>query len=166
MTAIQVMGQLPDTGTPVHLLIESGTAKELDLLPTKNAKKFKPTVLSDIVDHTQAIGIKFVGKPDLKQLLSGDFIGEIGSAKNPDTVAYIGTMQAVAGDDDVGDGELVILAIGKQARDIIDAFSELGDHKVMDTTLVKQYFINVVTGNSATTSGPKDMKPTRQLAEA
>ncbi len=167
MSAIQVMGQLPDTGTPMHFLIESDAAKSLDLLPTKNAKKFKAATLHDIIENTNVSGIKFVTTPDLKKLLTPDFLGEIGSAKNPDTAVYIGTMPAMTGDDDIGDNNLVVMAVGPQAKSLIETFSDLGEYKAMESTVVKQFFTALVTPKHiATKSGKSVGQPLKQMAEA
>ncbi len=92
------------------------------------------------------MGIKFAGKPDLKQILNTDFIGELGSAKDPDTLCYIGTMPATNAETSTDD--LVVWAVGPQAKDIVDDFGDLADYQAMDPKMVKQFFTSLVSSTS------------------
>lgn len=168
LSAVHMTSQMPDTNTPFHLLIESPTAKELDLSPGKKPEKFDPKVLTDIIDNSQTIGIKFATKPDLKTLLSSDFLGEIESTKNPDTAVYIGTMPTLTGDDDNGDGETVVLAVGPQAQNVIDALEQIGNTTIVSKTLVKQFFHGIVSDGvtATTTSKPVAQSQRLEIAEA
>ncbi len=147
-SAIHTCGLLPDTTTQFHLIVENGIAKTTGLLPVKTPKKFQMKALAGIVESTQAVGITFVATPDFTPLLDPTFVGKVKSQESADTTVYIGTMQAVTGDDDIGDGELVVLAIGPKAKSMIDVFAELGDYKAIDITVVKQFFTSLMSADN------------------
>lgn len=166
ISAVHAVALLPDTSIPVHLIVETDIAKSLDLLPAKKPKQFKPATLSGIINSTQAFGIKFVSKPDLKQLLDSSLIDELKSAKSPDTAVYVGPMPTMTGDDDNGDGEIVVMVIGPQAKLQIESFGELDEHMALQDTTVKEFFAGLVTDSKIVTKSGKSVatQPKSELA--
>ena len=154
LSAVHLLGQLPDTSTPLHLFVEKDIATDLKLSPTKSAKKVDLQAMLSDMDKTKVSGIIFMNMPDLNELISPNFIGEITTTKLADTIVYVGPKLGLTGDDDIGGGEFIVMAVGPQAESAIQAFTDIGESRNLHAATVKNFFIEMA--NSIDTDGSLD----------
>ncbi len=145
LSAVLVFGQLPDTTTPVHFLIESGLAKKLGIMPTENEKAVDVKSVIDDLTSTNNVftGLVFKGDADMSQLLSADMVSQLQTDVGADSFVYIGQKPTMTGDNDIGDGEICVLAVGKQAFSVLTQFEAVGDSTTLSTDQVKSMLLDL-----------------------
>ena len=148
-SAILVLGQLPDTATPVQVLIHSDLASKLGFTPVEAQNEFDVKSLIDELTGAKNIssGLVFKGDADINALLSTEMLNQLQTDVGADTLVYVGQKPTMTGDNDIGDGEICVLAIGPQAEVILSKFESVGDSTTLSTKQVNSMFLDLTVGD-------------------